>query len=162
MSERRSSDTFAHSNAAYSANALAWLCRGYANGAIKSTRDPGLPFIWAIVGLCLVSPNGVRAALPRGQTAKLQILFRDHPEWKAILPDAIRGWVKPFWEGLRLGAASGILGVAKGRIILISEPSASDAEFAERLKTACVVFGRMISRLSDAELQMILGIGVTV
>src|SRR5690349_9003070 len=95
-------DRFAHTNPAFGALCLHWVAQGYQDAAEGRTNAPRLLSpVWGILALALLAPRRVRERLPQTATGRLTNLLSSNPEWRFVLPDAMRSWADPFWSAVR-------------------------------------------------------------
>jgi len=155
-------DSFAHSNPAFGAYALHWLCRGYGEAAEGRTDDfADLSPVWGMLGLALLAPATVREELPDRSSRKLSILFQENPHWRLSAPTALRTWKDPFWDSVAYGQATGVLELVGGRLRATGRVRAPTDDISLALKKKAKTLGTIMAKEeSDSAIAMITGVVV--
>ncbi|WP_157758758.1 three component ABC system middle component [Cystobacter fuscus] len=156
-------DQFAHSNPAFGAICLRWVCQGYQEQQIRQDgAAQGLHFLWGILSLVLLAPERIRRELPLTAKGKLSILLNENPEWKVELPHAIKGWAKPFWSSVRMGVATGVLTFAEGRLLSLGSTKEPDSEASVLLRRHAVALGKIFAKEGgDRAIALVFGLVVS-
>ncbi len=119
----------------------------------------GLHFAWACLGLALVSPDKVRAELPRTSGAKLSSFFEANPQLRALSPTAIRAWVPYAWKGLGFGTTAGILSWDEGRVRAVGRLDAPVNQNLIDLRRRTVSLGKLFGKEgSDRRIGLTVGV----
>jgi len=156
-------DWFAHTNPAFGAVVIHWLCAGYEE-LTKSRKDASrhLSFVWGLVGIALLAPEAVRAELPGSSAKRLMNLIAEHPHWRADLPEAIRLWVPSFWHAIAYGVSTGGLIFANGRLQKGKVHKGPYSSLAEVLRKHAVTLGKVLANEgSDDAIALAFGLQVT-
>lgn len=156
-------DRYAHTNPAFAALCLHWVAEGYQEVAGGRADAPRLLSpVWGMLSLALLAPGRVRERLPRTATARLTNLLRENSTWRFALPEAMRIWTEPFWSGLRLGVATGILTLQEGRLQATGTLSLPSGETQLTLRKCAVVIGKILAKEgSDSAVGLAFGITLT-
>ena len=158
-------DGFAQTNPAFFAVCIHWMCTGYETSVRQHERENVPAYmspVWAMFGLALLTPSAVRKKLPERSNAKLSILLDEHPEWRAVACDAVRGVVDPFWEAVRFGFSTRIFTMVGGRLCATGAVLApAKKTMAADLRRRAIALGAMIGHVGDElEISTIFGIEV--
>lgn len=156
-------DWFAHTNPAFGAIGLYWLCAGYEE-LTKPRMDASrhLSFVWGLVGIALLAPEAVRAELPGSSAKRLMNLIAEHPHWRADLPEAMRLWVPSFWRAVAYGVSTGGLMFANGRLQKGKVLKGLHSSFAKALRKRAVTLGKIFANEgSDDAIALAFGLQVT-
>lgn len=156
-------DWFAHTNPAFGAVGLHWLCAGYEE-LTKSRKDASrhLSFVWGLAGIALLAPESVRAELPGSSAKRLMNLIAEHPHWRADLPEAMRLWAPAFWRAVAYGVSTGGLAFANGRLRKGKLLKGSSGPLADALRKRAVTLGKVFANEgSDDAIALAFGLQVT-
>lgn len=158
-----SHDLYAHTNPAFSAVCTRWVAEGFQLAAEDNEHVVAKhisPF-WIMVSLALLAPVNIRKLLPQTSSGHLTKLMYEHPEWRFGLADAVKAWVDPFWAGMRLGTASGILSLAGGRIQATGSMLSPINETQKDLRKRALTLGKIIAKeKSDEAVSFAFGLSV--
>lgn len=159
------SDRYAHTNPAFAALCLHWVAQGYQEiSATRAEVDASrfLSPVWGIMALALLAPSRVRERLPRTAAAQLTNLFSENPTWRYTLPVAMQAWAEPFWSGVRLGVAAGVLDMQDGRLQATGGVTHPADEVSLTLRKCALVLGKIIAKQgADSAIGLAVGIRVT-
>lgn len=162
MTEREEApDEFAHSNPAFCALVTHWAAKGFEEEA--ASNDPGsqwrLQAVWAMSILALVSPNTVRAKLPKKANAKISLLFDSNADWRASIAEAVESWAPSFWRGIRYGRSTGILEISSSGLRATGSPQVPTDLEAIDLRSKAIVLGRLLAKEgSDDRIALAMGL----
>lgn len=159
MVPRSSLDVYVHHNPAFSAYCLHWICVGYEADTPKDS-DLWIPFIVAMIGLMLLTPDSIRSILPETANGSLSRIFDENPELALNIGKMITFWVDPFWQGVRYGVGRKVLFVGRAGLRSNRTPSRASSVLAEDLRKRGRALGRLLRREGD-ELGIVTLLGVT-
>lgn len=109
----------------------------------------------------MLAPEEIRRELPLTSNGKLSLLLHKNPKWKVEIPQAVKGWVNPFWLSVRLGVATGTLTFAKGRLFSVGGVKEPEPEAGLLLRKHAMALGGMLAKEGgDDAIALIFGLVV--
>lgn len=154
-------DRFAQANPAFALASVRWVCQGYHEESQRAGAPFGLCWLWGLLSLSLLGPEGIRVTLPKRASSKLALLIYEHPDWKFGLAKSMQGWATPFWSAVRLGVSTGTLTLEHGRLIVQGDIENPASSYGGELMSKAKVLGRLLAKEgSDSSVALIFGLAV--
>ena len=164
MNGQQPMDVFAHSNPAFAASVLRWLCEGFAEERRRDDElgSTGLLSIWALSALVLLATDEIRPQLPKTSKKRLSNLFHEHPSWRPALFEGVGAWAGSFWRGVGYGSSKGLLQLEKGCLYASGKLQVPTDEWTKGLRGRARTLGRVLAcERDDAVLGSAFGLNVT-